>query len=247
MAIINEVKEVLHKIRVKLYPNHLPNAEGTYIARTTSEASLGIDQVCAALKNRGGFAGNFDTLVENVRQYFDEAAYQLCDGFAVNTGYYSIHPNVGGTFTSPNEDFDPEKHPISFRFRTRLALRRLIEHIGIEVEGVADTMGYIDEFTDIETESVNETATPGGQFIITGQKIKASGDNMLVGVYFVNTQGTEIKVTKRLAENTSAKIIGVIPQLPAGTWKIAIKTQFTYGSYHSKELRQVESGFTISI
>jgi len=247
MAIINEVKEVLHKIRVKLYPNHLPNAEGTYIARTSSEATLNIDQVCAALKNRGGFTGSFDTLIENVRQYFDEAAYQLCDGFAVNTGYYSIHPNVGGTFSTPNEDYDPEKHPISFRFRTRLALRRLIENIGIEVEGVADTMGFIDEFTDIETESVNETATPGGQFIITGQKIKTAGDNTAVGVYFVNTQGTEIKVTKRLAENVPTKVIGIVPPLTSGVWKIAIKTQYTHGNTISKDLKLIESGFTIQI
>jgi len=38
MAIINDVNEVLHRIRVKLYPNYLPNVEGQYIARTNSEA-----------------------------------------------------------------------------------------------------------------------------------------------------------------------------------------------------------------
>ncbi len=38
MAIINDVKEVLHRIRVKLYPNYLPHVEGTYLARTVSEA-----------------------------------------------------------------------------------------------------------------------------------------------------------------------------------------------------------------
>ena len=84
MAIINDVNEVLHRIRVKLYPNYLPNVEGIYIARTNNEASLTIEQVCAALKNRGGFTGNYEDLTENIRQFFDEAAYQLCDGFAVN-------------------------------------------------------------------------------------------------------------------------------------------------------------------
>jgi hypothetical protein len=47
MAIINNVTEVLHRLRVKLYPNYLPNVEGAYIARTDSEASLNIEQVCA--------------------------------------------------------------------------------------------------------------------------------------------------------------------------------------------------------
>jgi hypothetical protein len=74
MAVINSVTDVLHRIRVKLYPNYLPNTEGAYIARTDNEASLSIEEVCAALKNRGGFTGNYNDLVEHVKQFFDEAA-----------------------------------------------------------------------------------------------------------------------------------------------------------------------------
>jgi hypothetical protein len=55
MVVINNVTEVLHRIRAKLYPNYLHGIEGAFIARTDDEASLGIEQICAALKNRGGF------------------------------------------------------------------------------------------------------------------------------------------------------------------------------------------------
>jgi hypothetical protein len=99
IAIINDVNEVLHRIREKLYPNYLPTLEGAYIARTDNEAFLSIEEVCAALKNRGGFTGSYDDLVEHVRQFFDEAAYQLCDGFTVNAGYFSVHPNVAAPST----------------------------------------------------------------------------------------------------------------------------------------------------
>ena len=75
---IKKVKDVWHHIRVKLYPNYLKNVEGAYIARTNNDASLSIEQVCAALKNRGGFTGNYEDLVDYVRKYYDEAAYQLC-------------------------------------------------------------------------------------------------------------------------------------------------------------------------
>jgi hypothetical protein len=92
MAIINAVNEVLYRIRVKLYPNYLTHGEGAYLARTNNEAPLSIEEICAVLKNRGGFTGNYDDLVEHVKQFLDEAAYQLCDGFAVNTGYFSITP-----------------------------------------------------------------------------------------------------------------------------------------------------------
>jgi hypothetical protein len=32
----------------------------------------------------------------------------------------------------------------------------------VEVEGVADVTGYIDEVVDISAKAVNETLTPGG-------------------------------------------------------------------------------------
>ena len=107
MAIINNINEVLHRIRVKLYPNYLPGVDGQYIARTDNEAFLTVEQVCAALKNRGGFTGNYEDLIYYTRQFQDECAYQLCDGFGIRMKYFSILPNVGGTFNSINESCYP--------------------------------------------------------------------------------------------------------------------------------------------
>jgi hypothetical protein len=80
--------------------------EGEYIARTDNEATLSIEQVCVALKNRGGFTGSYDDLVDHIRQFLAELVHQLCDGFAVNTGYFSVYPFVGGTFDSITEGHD---------------------------------------------------------------------------------------------------------------------------------------------
>jgi hypothetical protein len=242
MAIINNVNEVLHRIRVKLYPNYLPKVEGAYIARTDNEASLSIEEVCAALKNRGGFTGNYDDLVEHVRQFFDEAAYQLCDGFAVNAGYFSVHPNVGGTFDKVTEGHDAGKHPVTFRFRTRAPLRALAEHIVVDIEGLADSSGYIDEFVDITTGAVNETLTPGGMFSAAGHKIKVKGDNPEVGVYFVSAAdpSQRVKVSGRLAENAASKLIGIIPAgLAAGAYTLEVVTQYTHGGAPLKEPRTI--------
>jgi hypothetical protein len=247
MAIINNITEVLHRLRVKLYPNYLPNVEGAYIARTDSEASLNIEQVCAALKNRGGYGGDYEDLVEGVKQFFDEAAYQLCDGFSVNTGYYSIHPNVGGTFNNTSEIHDHKKHPITFRFRTGRKLRRLIEHIAVDIEGIADTSGYIDEFIDAEEDSINAHYLPGNQFILHGHKIKVAGDDPSVGVYFVpvNDPSKTIKAT-RIAENGTSKIIGVAPGTGSSPVKIEIRTQYTgSGNAFLKTVRTITSGFTL--
>ncbi|MDR2741413.1 MAG: DUF4469 domain-containing protein [Treponema sp.] len=242
MAINNNVNEVLHRIRVKLYPNYLPNVEGAYIARTDNEASLTIEEVCAALKNRGGFTGNYDDLVEHVRQFFAETVYQLCDGFAVHAGYFSVHPNVGGTFDKATEGHDTGKHPVTFRFRTRAPLRALAERVVVEVEGLADSSGYIDEFIDVTTEAVNETLTPGGQFSVSGHKIKVAGDNPDVGVYFVSAAdpARRVKAAGHLAENAPHRLIGIIPaSLAPGAYTLEIVTQHTSGSAFLKEPRTI--------
>jgi hypothetical protein len=250
MTIVNHQNEVLHRIRVKLYPNYLPRVEGAYIARTVNEAGLSIEQICAALKNRGGFTGNYDDLVKYVGQFFDEAAYQLCDGFSINTGYFSVHPNVGGTFDSVNGAHDREQHPVTFRFRPLAALRALARHIEVHIEGVADLQGYIGEFLDIATEAVNETATPGGQFILGGHKVRVFGEDPACGVYFAPEAdpAAGVKAAGRLAENAPSKLIGIIPSLSAGAYKVVVKTQYTGSANVAlKTPRVIVSSFTLTV
>jgi hypothetical protein len=239
---INNINEVFHRIKVKLYPNYLAAVLGLYLARTNNEASLTIEQICVALKNRGGFTGNYDDLVEHIHQFLDEAVYQLCDGFEVNMGYFSIHPNVGETFDKVNEAHDVQKHPVTFHFRARAPLRVLAERIVVEIEGLADVTGYIDEFVDVSTESMNDALTPGGQFSIVGHKIKIAGDKPEIGAYFVSVSDSSqrIKVSGHLAENTANKLIGIVPVLNAGSWKLEIVTQYSSGNTFLKEPRVLE-------
>ncbi|MDR1073442.1 MAG: hypothetical protein LBL45_07190 [Treponema sp.] len=118
MAIVNNVNGVLRRIRVKLYPNYLPKVEDALIARTNNETTLTVEEVCAAFKNnRGGFTGNYNDLVECVRQFFTETACQLCEGFAVNAGCFSARPNVDGAFDKVTEGRDTGKHPVTFHTR----------------------------------------------------------------------------------------------------------------------------------
>jgi len=249
MANVNvySVYEKMHKMRAKLYPNYLPKVEGAYIARTTNESSVSIEDICAAMKNRGGYDGSYEDAIQTVRHFFMETQYQLADGFSVNLGICSIHPNIGGTFDSENEAHDHKKHPITFRFQSLNPLRKLRESIEVLIEGVADTNGYIMEFIDIGTGAVNETFTQMNQFILTGYKLKVAGDHPDVGVYFEQVDGpTRLKVSS-LAENTSSKLIGMFPAGPNGTYKVVIKTQFTgSGNKFLKDIRIIESNFTLT-
>jgi len=244
MNLAYNVAQVMHKIRVKLYPNYLPGQENTFIARTDSEASLSIEQVCAALRDRGGFTGNYEDLVDHVKKYYNEAAYQLCDGFTINNGYYSVYPNLGGTFKGLRDTPDPKTNPLSFRFRTLSALRRLAQSIAIEIDGFAEVDAYIDEFLDTEDNTRNNWYHPGNLFSIYGNKIKIEGDDPGVGMFFVPSDGSPAVKVTRFNENNPSSLRGITPNCDAEHCKIEIRTQYS-GAKPLKNPRVITSSFTL--
>jgi hypothetical protein len=62
------------------------------------------------MRNRGGYDGSHDEAVKTVNHFFTEMIYQLCDGFSVNTGWFTVTAHIGGLFHSVKEIFDPKKH-----------------------------------------------------------------------------------------------------------------------------------------
>ena len=248
-TLTNNNDMIFHRIRVKLYPNYLNSVEGAYIARTDNDKSLSIEDICRIMKTRSGFSGNYEDLLEHVRQYYDEVVYQLCDGNAVNNGFYSVCPNIGGTFGSVNEAHDHDKHPISFRFGVRSRLRNLIRHIEVDIDGFADTKGYIDTFTDSEENSVNDFFTPGNIFAIHGHKIKLAGEDPSVGVYFIPLEDASKAVkVERIADNNPSRITGIAPHTGYSQNRIEIRTQYSgENNRFLKAPRTITSSFTVEV
>jgi hypothetical protein len=176
---------------------------------------------------------NYPITVEEMLKYIElyqaEAVYQLCDGYAVTNGYYTIYPNIGGSFESPHDGHDPEKNKITFRLSPRKKLKRIIRNIRVEIEGVADTNGFIDYLVDQEEDDFGHNMyLPGNMIAIYGSKIKIVGDNPANGVYFVplDDPTKAVKMT-RLGENSAARIMGIAPDTGHTQNRIEIRTQFT--------------------
>ena len=250
-SVLGELKDIHHRIRVKLYPQRLPDVPGQYIARTINERALRIEDICTTIKQRGGFEGDPKKLMEYVELYYKEVAYQLCNGFAVNNGLFTVLPNVGGLFDSPKEGLTVEHHPVTARFRSELKLKSLMKLIEVNVDGVADTSGYIHQFHDICSNTVNDTISGRSNFILTGYKIKVAGNHDDCGVYFVpiDEPDKRLKVQDRLTENFPSKIIGTTPMLVAPkSYRVEVVTQFTgSGSTLLKAPRTITSNFELGI
>jgi hypothetical protein len=239
MAVINEITEVLHKIEAKLYPNYLGKGEGAYVARAKAEAPLAIEDVCAAAKNRGGFTGQYEDLVEHARVFTNEIIYQLLDGFSVQLGgFCSLHTRISGTYHGANDHIGAENLHVAFR--TLRHLKELLLKVKIENEGIAGDGAYIDEIIDVHTESVNSAITPGNMIHIVGNKIKVEGEDAEIGVWFVSqADSARVKISERLGINRATEIVGEIPALTAGPYKVEVVTRFTGSGVPLKELRTI--------
>ena len=247
MSGLNDLIPVLHHIRVKLYHNYLPNApKGSYIARTDSDKTVNVKDICTIMVTRTGFDGDFATLHDYVNQFMDEVAYQICDGFTTNLGYFTIHPNIGGVFQTPTEIHDHKKHPINFRFGTLARLRALANKIDVEVAGIADVPAFIDEVIDVEEKSINNLYVPGNGVTIHGHNIKVTEEDPACGVYFVpvNDPARKVKVT-RVLENNPSKVMVIAPKTDFSLNRIEIVTKYTTGNFALQTARTITSPFTL--
>jgi hypothetical protein len=246
MAGLEELRNVLHVIRAWLYPNYLEHG-GKYIARAKTEKTLDVEQVCAEAVTRGGSDLNYDTMVDAVKAYFDEAFYQLADGFSVENDYFSIHPKIGGTFDHADAKADKKKNPVDFTFLKRQQMREVIARITLEIEGVAETAAYIAEVLDVVSGTSDEKLSSGGVLTILGSRVKIAGDEPSCGLYLVQGDGTTVKVTGNLVENQRNRVSAQMPALGPGTYRVRIITQFSAGGVLLKEPRQLDYEVDLSV
>ena len=228
-----------HTIKAYLYDNLLTPDPNDFTARVSSERSLSVADICHSAATRGGADVSDAAMSHAVELFLKEMAYRLCDGFAVNTGYFTAMPVVRGVFLNPNETFDPQRHSLQFQFTQGELMRREIEDVEVKIMGVAETGLYIGQVEDMKSRTVNEVLTPGFNLRVTGTKLRVVGDKPGVGIFFRETAtNTATKVDEAdIVVNNPSELMIIIPALPAGTYQLEVTTQYSTGNKLLKEVR----------
>lgn len=228
-----------HTIKAYLYDNLLTPDPNDFVARVSSERSLSVADICHSAATRGGADVSDAAMSHAVELFLKEMAYRLCDGFAVNTGYFTAVPVVRGVFLNPNETFDPQRHTLQFQFTQGELMRREIEDVEVKIMGVAETGLYIGQVEDMKSRTVNEVLTPGFNLRVTGTKLRVVGDKPGVGIFFRETAtNTATKVDEGdIVVNNPSELMIIIPALPAGTYQLEVTTQYSTGNKLLKEVR----------
>jgi hypothetical protein len=150
---------IFHKIRANLYKNMLTEDPDDYSIRVIAERSLNVAEVCEIAVTRGGADVTAAAMEHAVELWLKEMGYQLCDGYSINTGWFTASVHVKGVVNNPLEQYDPGKHTIIFEFHQGALMRKEIPSITVEIQGAPSTDGYIAQVLDVKSGSVNNLLT----------------------------------------------------------------------------------------
>jgi hypothetical protein len=223
---------ILHQISAWLYKNLLTPDPDDYVIRPVSARTLSVKEICESASLRGGADIPAPAMEHAANLFLTEMGYLLCDGFSVNTGWFTAGPLIKGVANSPKEQFNREKHTLLFEFRQGALLRKELGNVTVEILGVADTDAAITQVIDVKSGSVNNLLTLNRNLKIAGQKIKIAGDHVANGIYFVNqVTGERTRVDDSdIVTNNPSELIVVIPDLASGTYLLELTTQYAVGS-----------------
>ena len=228
---ITEAGAVQHRIEARLYPTDAKGkSKSSFFARAKAEAPLTITDVCAAAAARAGFAGRSDDLLEYANLFINEVVHQLLNGYSVQLGgFCSLYTCITGTYHSAGDRIGSENLHVAFREMRHL--RELLLKVKIENAGIAGEGASIDKIIDVRSGEVNRALTPGDMVHIMGNKIQVEGDAPEVGVWFVSqADRARVKLAGRLGINRAAELVGTIPALESGAYKLEVVTFFNSGA-----------------
>jgi len=222
----------LHRIKAQLYDNVLTENPNDFLARVRSEKSLDVKDICDSAKERGGADISAAAMEHAVNLWLKEMAYNLCDGFSINTGWFTATVSIRGVFDKPTETFNPQKHSVLFEFTQGSKMRQELDNVTVDILGVADASLFIGQVLDVKTGSINDLLTPNRNLKISGYKLKIVGDSPQNGIYFVRQEGEErIKVDATdIVTNNPSELVIVIPPLETGKYHLEVTTQYAISS-----------------
>lgn len=162
-------------------------------------------------------------------------------GMRVSNGLFTAVASPKGRGGSV---WDPAVNSLDISIAQGADWREAIRNTNINVLGPKAEVMYIAGTQDAATRGTSGEATAGRPFTVTGNYLKVVGDDPSVGIFLVDSKGSETCVTEDYwAVNEPKKLTFTIPAgLADGTYTLRITTQYSRsgGSALLKEPRSVE-------
>ncbi|MGG8496850.1 DNA-binding domain-containing protein [Tenacibaculum sp. TC6] len=220
--------------------------ETNYLARVLTERTINQEELIEKMLQKRNLVSKTD-IVAVLNSFYEEIIEAVEEGDNINLPIVNIGYSISGVFETEEDSFNPDTHKLHVNLNGGKLINEAKSTIPLQRIAPPITTTVINNCKDLVSNTSNTTLTPNGLFELNGIRLKVDGDKDEVGVYFVAEDATETKVVY-IAQNGYKKIIGQIPTLAAGTYKVRIKTQATANSgQFLKDVRISDSAFTVTV
>jgi hypothetical protein len=222
------------------------DVENDFVAEVSTAGSTLRNADIAARMVSGRSELRLETILSILQSRDEIVREALANGSAVQDGCVRVAPRVAGTWVGVNHPFNPGEHKITLDVSPSSEMRATLETVGVEVLGEKDSGAFIGLVTDITTGKTDGSITPDEDIMVSGDKIKiAPEDEAGLGVFFVDAQGAETRLTRKLTENMPKKLVFRVPPLTPGSYTLKLLTRFSNAGTLLNEPRTITYEFPL--
>lgn len=222
-------------IRYALIQNKAIVGENRLVARVYSSGTLDEEEMIRRCSAQGTTVSESDTRAVFAKLK-RELVQALADGYNVNIGPCTFSVHVKGTFEGYGDRFDSNRHKIVIRSRSAKWLQKdVVNKTRVHKIAPHELRPNLISFLDIVTGQRDSIMTPGGIGRIDGNRLKFDPDDPDQGLYIL-TEDRRVLRVEVIADNRPHKLIFLIPSLPTGTYRLAVRAAIHGGA-------RLETGF----
>lgn len=228
----------MSKLNVWLYDNQLTPDQNDFYGKVKPQGSLRNDDIAEEIIKEGTEYQK-ETILDILNRSDRIKVEKLVEGYSINSGVCYSHIGVNGVFHGATDRFDPIEHRIIASFTSSSALREELKKTQVEIVGTATTDPVIGKVIDSLTKVEDSSITPNNVCVIKGHRLKLSGENVAVGVFFINQNDNARNKCEQIITNEPKQLVVMIPALVAGNYILEVVTQYSSNNLNLKEPRTV--------
>jgi len=213
-------------IRYALYKNEKIAGKDHLVARVHTIGTLDKEEMLERMVRSGTTLTRTDLL--GAWELIEETGRTaLLDGWGISLPLCHARLSIRGVFEEYDDRFDPHRHKVVAQFQSDGDLRRAIYRDARPARMHAEELRpLLLAYYDVFTGQRDQVLTPGGIGRLYGNRLRFDPDDPRQGLFVLGADGGVVRV-KQVAENRSRKLIFLVPPLPAGAYKLAVRAAYS--------------------
>ena len=213
-------------IKVSLLSNNILKEPGEYYAKTHSVENLTQSDMIDRLIERGTTVQKQD-LEAALSLFNDEVVKVVKKGIGLNLPLLALNYSVKGKFSGPRAELNKEEYHVKINLTKGPLLREVEEKLKVKKTNPIQPNLAIQNVRIVD-----------GMLEIKGFNIRIEGADAACGLWFVDEDNNETRVTSFL-ENNPSKLVSRVPAtLTPGKYRLKVVTKYSGSKSLLKESRE---------